>query len=55
MFSKRSLPVLLILAFAGILIAFNTSGRNNPPTKYEKDFSAGGRYAGREPLQSSKD
>jgi carboxyl-terminal processing protease len=38
MFSKRSLPVLLILAFAGILIAFNTSGRNNPPTKYEKIF-----------------
>jgi carboxyl-terminal processing protease len=38
MFSKRSLPVLLIIAFAGILIAFNTSGRNNPPTKYEKIF-----------------
>lgn len=38
MFSKRSLPVLLILAFAGLLIAFNTSGRNTPPTKYEKIF-----------------
>jgi carboxyl-terminal processing protease len=38
MFSKRSLPVLLILAFAGILIAFNTSGHGNPPTKYEKIF-----------------
>lgn len=38
MFSKRSLPLLLILAFAGILIAFNTSGHGNPPTKYEKIF-----------------
>jgi carboxyl-terminal processing protease len=38
MFSKKSLPVLLVLAFAGILIAFNTSGHDNPPTKYEKIF-----------------
>lgn len=38
MFSKRSLPVLLIIAFAGILIAFNTSGHSNPPSKYEKIF-----------------
>lgn len=38
MFSKRSLPVLLVLAFAGILIAFNTSGHGNPPSKYEKIF-----------------
>lgn len=38
MFSKRSLPVLLVLAFAGLLIAFNVSGRGNPPTKYEKIF-----------------
>jgi len=38
MFSKRSLPLLLVLAFTGILIAFNTSGRGNPATKYEKIF-----------------
>lgn len=38
MFNKRSLPVLLAFAIAGILIAFNSSGLDNPPTKYEKIF-----------------
>jgi len=38
MFNRRSLPVLLAFAIAGILIAFNSSGLDNPPTKYEKIF-----------------
>lgn len=38
MFNKKSLPVLLVLAIAGILIAFNSSGLDNPPTKYERIF-----------------
>jgi carboxyl-terminal processing protease len=38
MFNKRSLPLLLAFAIAGILIAFNSSGLDNPPTKYEKIF-----------------
>ena len=38
MFSKKSLPVLLVIAIGGILIAFNTFGNANPPTKYEKIF-----------------
>jgi carboxyl-terminal processing protease len=38
MFNKRSLPVLLAFAVVGILIAFNSSGLDNPPTKYEKIF-----------------
>ncbi|MEJ7769399.1 MAG: carboxy terminal-processing peptidase [Chitinophagaceae bacterium] len=37
MFSKRSLPILLLVLGCGIFIAFRTLGRNeNPPTKYEK-------------------
>jgi carboxyl-terminal processing protease len=38
MFSKKSLPVLLAIVIGGILIAFNTQGNSNPPTKYEKIF-----------------
>jgi carboxyl-terminal processing protease len=38
MFNKRSLPVLLAVAIAGILIAFTTNGLDNPPSKYEKIF-----------------
>ena len=38
MFSKKSLPVLLAVVIGGILIAFNTLGNGNPPTKYEKIF-----------------
>lgn len=38
MFSKRSLPVLLIVAILGVLFTLNTSGLGNPPTKYEKIF-----------------
>jgi carboxyl-terminal processing protease len=38
MFNKRSLPLLLAFAIAGILIAFTSNGRENPPTKYEKIF-----------------
>ncbi len=38
MFNKKSLPVLLAFAIAGILIAFNSTGLDNPPTKYEKIF-----------------
>lgn len=37
MFSKRSLPILLLVLGCGIFIAFRTLGLNeNPPTKYEK-------------------
>src|SRR5687768_2640389 len=37
MFSKRSLPVLLLVLGCGIFIAFRTLGTNEaPPTKYEK-------------------
>jgi carboxyl-terminal processing protease len=38
MFSRKSLPVLIAIVIAGILIAFNTLGNSNPPTKYEKIF-----------------
>jgi hypothetical protein len=38
MFNKRSLPVLLVIAIAGILIAFTSNGLDNPPSKYEKIF-----------------
>jgi carboxyl-terminal processing protease len=38
MFNKRSLPVLLAVAIAGILIAFTSNGLDNPPSKYEKIF-----------------
>jgi len=37
MFSKRSLPILLLVLGCGIFIAFRTLGTNEtPPTKYEK-------------------
>ncbi len=37
MFSKRSLPVLMLVLICGIFIAFRTLGTNGtPPTKYEK-------------------
>ena len=36
MFSKRSLPFLAVLLFAGVLIAFRSIGGINPPDKYEK-------------------
>ena len=35
MFSKRSLPIVLVFLVAGILFTFNTSGIGNPPDKYE--------------------
>lgn len=38
MFSKRSLPILLIVAVLGVLITLNSSGLGNPPSKYEKIF-----------------
>jgi carboxyl-terminal processing protease len=38
MFNRRSLPVLLAVAIAGILIAFTSNGLDNPPSKYEKIF-----------------
>jgi carboxyl-terminal processing protease len=37
MFSKRSLPILLLVMACGIFIAFRTLGTNEaPPTRYEK-------------------
>ncbi len=38
MFSRRSLPILLMVLGAGIFIAFRSfgTGGSNPPTKYEK-------------------
>ncbi len=36
MFTKKSLPVILVILIAGIFIAFQTHGSGNPPTKYEK-------------------
>jgi carboxyl-terminal processing protease len=38
MISKKTLPFLLILLFTGVLIAFNSSGFNNPPDKYQRIF-----------------
>ena len=35
MFSKRSLPIVLVFLVAGILFTFNSSGIGNPPDKYE--------------------
>jgi carboxyl-terminal processing protease len=35
MFSKRSLPIVLVFLVAGFLFTFNTSGIGNPPDKYE--------------------
>jgi carboxyl-terminal processing protease len=35
MFSKKSLPIVLVFLVAGILFTFNTSGIGNPPNKYE--------------------
>ena len=37
MFSKRTLPVLILFLCAGLIVAFNTFGwGGNPPGKYEK-------------------
>ena len=37
MFSKRSLPILLMVLFCGVFIAFRTLGTSsNPPSKYER-------------------
>jgi carboxyl-terminal processing protease len=36
MFSKRSLPVLVLVLAAGIFVAFRTLGTTPPPTKYEQ-------------------
>ncbi len=37
MFSKRTLPVLILFVCAGLIVAFNTFGwGGNPPGKYEK-------------------
>src|SRR3989337_2504098 len=37
MFSKRSLPILILVLGCGVFIAFRTMGTSeNPPTKYEK-------------------
>jgi len=39
MISKKTIPFLLILLFAGVLIAFNSSGFNTPPdNKYQRIF-----------------
>ncbi|MGL6266529.1 MAG: carboxy terminal-processing peptidase, partial [Chitinophagaceae bacterium] len=39
MISKKTIPFLLILLFAGVLIAFNSSGFNKPPdSKYQRIF-----------------
>ncbi len=35
MFSKRSLPIVLVFLVAGFLFTFNTSGIGNPPDRYE--------------------
>ena len=37
MFTKRNLPVVILLLGAGLFLAFNSLGiGGNPPTKYEK-------------------
>src|SRR5882762_2571248 len=37
MFSKRNLPIVLLILGAGVFVAFRTLGiGENPPTKYEK-------------------
>ena len=38
MFSKKSLPIVFLLIFAGSLIAFNSSGFGNPPDKFHVIF-----------------
>lgn len=38
MFSKRSLPVVIVLVLASLLIAFNSSGVGNPPDKFQLIF-----------------
>ncbi len=38
MLSKRSLPVVFFLVITGFLIAFNSSGLNNPPDKFQLIF-----------------
>ena len=38
MISKKTIPFLLIFLFAGVLIAFNSSGYNKPPDKYQRIF-----------------
>ena len=38
MMSKKSIPVVLAVVVAGLLIAFSSLGNINPPTKYEKIF-----------------
>ncbi len=39
MFSKKSLPIVFLLIFAGSLIAFNSSGFGNPPDKFHVIFT----------------
>jgi len=38
MTSKKSIPVVLAVVVAGLLITFSSLGNINPPTKYEKIF-----------------
>jgi len=38
MFSKRFLPVVIVLVLSGLLITFNSSGIGNPPDKYQLIF-----------------
>ncbi len=38
MFSKKSLPVVIVLVLAGLLLTFNSSGIGNPPEKYQLIF-----------------
>ena len=38
MFSKKSLPVVIVLVLSGLLITFNSSGIGNPPDKYQLIF-----------------
>ncbi len=39
MFSKRSLPIVLLFLVTGSLIAFNSSGFGNPPDKFKLIFT----------------
>ena len=38
MFSKKSLPIVILLIFAGSFIAFKSSGFGNPPDKFHVIF-----------------
>ncbi len=38
MFSKKSIPVVIVFVVTGLLIAFNSSGIGNPPDKYQLIF-----------------